>query len=51
MEEVITIPIADELNEEKLGDALKKYNGPNAVLIRNQGIFIWAEDWQKCKVR
>ena len=49
MEEVITIPIADDLSQEKLGDALKKECGPNAVLIRNQGIFIWAEDWQKCK--
>jgi len=49
MEEIITIPIADELNKEKLGEALQKSNGPNPVIIRNQGIFIWAEDWQKCK--
>ena len=49
MEEIITIPIAEELSQEKLGEILQKYNGPNAVIIRNQGIFIWAEDWQKCK--
>ena len=49
MEEVVTIPIVDDLNQQKLKDVLQKSNACNAIIIRNQGVFIWAEDWQKCK--
>ena len=49
MEEVVTIPIVDDLNQLKLKDVLQKSHTCNAIMIRNQGVFIWAEDWQKCK--
>ena len=49
MEETVTIPIVNDLNEGKLKEALQNYSSSNAIIIRNQGVFIWAEDWQKCK--
>ena len=49
LDETVTVPIIDDLSQEKLKEALQKYNSPNAIIVRNQGIFIWAEDWQKCR--
>ena len=46
MEEVVTIPILDDLNQQKLKDVLQKSASCNAIIIRNQGIFVWADDWQ-----
>ena len=49
MEEEVTVPILDDANDVKLRQILQKYRSATAILVRNQGIFIWAEDWQKCK--
>ena len=49
MEEVVTIPILEDFNQQKLKDVLQKSISCNAIIIRNQGMFIWSDDWQKCK--
>lgn len=49
MDEIVTVPIVDDLSQEKLKEALQKYSSPNAIIVRNRGVFIWAEDWQKCR--
>jgi len=48
-EEIVTIPILEDLNQSKLKEVLQKSNSCNAVIIRNQGLFTWADDWLKCK--
>ena len=48
-EEIVTIPILEDLNQQKLKEVLQKSNSCNAVIIRNQGLFTWADDWLKCK--
>ena len=48
-EEEVTVPIVDDINDSKLKQILQKYRSATAILVRNQGFFVWAEDWQKCK--
>ena len=48
-EEEVTVPIVDDINDSKLKQILQKYRSATAILVRNQGIFVWSEDWQKCK--
>jgi len=50
MDEMVAIPIINDLESlDKLKEILHKYCGSNIIIIRNQGVFIWADDWQKCK--
>merc|ERR1711997_877335 len=49
-DEMVAIAIINDLESlDKLKEILHKYCGSNIIIIRNQGVFIWADDWQKCK--
>jgi len=50
-DEELCVPIVDgpSLTEGALRNAIRQNPHANAVIIRNQGMFVWAENWQKCQ--
>lgn len=55
-DEELVIPIIENTPFERdleasLSEAVKKYPGTTAVLVRRHGIYVWGKDWQKCKTQ
>jgi len=49
MEEELTVPIVNVATEAAVRQAMRQNPHTNALIVRNQGMFIWAENWQRCQ--
>lgn len=49
MDEELSVPIVNVATEAGLRQAIRQNPHANAVIVRNQGMFVWAENWQKCQ--
>jgi methylthioribulose-1-phosphate dehydratase len=53
--DVLAIPIIENTHDEEelashVRAALKVYPNTPAVLVRNHGIYVWGETWERCKI-
>ncbi|CAK1585648.1 unnamed protein product [Parnassius mnemosyne] len=53
-DEKLVVPIIENTPFEKdlassLGEALRKYPGTSAVLVRRHGVYVWGDTWQQAK--
>ncbi|XP_045499281.1 probable methylthioribulose-1-phosphate dehydratase isoform X2 [Colias croceus] len=53
-DEKLVVPIIENTPFEKdlagsLGEALEKYPGTSAVLVRRHGVYVWGDTWQQAK--
>jgi len=49
MEEEVRVPIIHHATEAALRTAIRHNPHANAVIVRNQGMFVWADNWQKAQ--
>jgi methylthioribulose-1-phosphate dehydratase len=53
--ETLVVPIVENTPfeadlETSLADAIEKYPGTSAVLVRRHGFYVWGNSWQQAKV-
>ncbi|XP_047515721.1 probable methylthioribulose-1-phosphate dehydratase isoform X2 [Pieris napi] len=53
-DEKLVVPIIENTPFEKdlagsLGEAIAKYPGTSAVLVRRHGVYVWGDSWQQAK--
>ncbi|CAG9787619.1 unnamed protein product [Diatraea saccharalis] len=53
-DEKLVVPIIENTPFEKdlagsMGEALQKYPGASAVLVRRHGVYVWGDTWQQAK--